>query len=423
MSVALQAKYAPNFPPQAVIGSGLGDAVEQVKRGALKYVKFGSSDMMVSEVCAGTMTWGSFNDREEQAFEQLDALIRLGVNFIDTAELYPVAFNYGKTTEEWIGKWLEKRVASGEVDRSKLYIATKCNALGIGGAGIPHSYEPEIVLNSCRDSLERLKTDYIDLYQLHFPTRDVPLFGGASFKPDGVDRAFPFQNKGEPHTFEGPVLAIKALFDAGLIKHWGLSNENAYGITMFCLTCDKLGVPRPVSCQNDFSLLDRMYEGDTAEAAYRFGLAGLPYGPLAGGVLAGKYTKSKYAAADPDRPLAECRHRKCPEFQPRYGMPMAMAATEKYVALAEKYGITPTELALAWAKQCWFNASIIIGTTTVRQVEECVGAFQLELPRSLLKEIDTVHEELRSPCCFYASKPTCIEAPWLGNSMKKACDP
>eukprot|EP00854_Cymbomonas_tetramitiformis_P030842 gene30842-38653_t len=246
---------------------------------------------MVSEVCAGTMTWGSFNDKEEQAFEQMDKLIELGVNFFDTAELYPVAFNYGQTTEMWMGNWLEKRVA------------------------------------------------------------------------------------------EGKVLAIKQLLDKGLIKHWGLSNENAYGITMFCITCDRLGVPRPVSCQNDFSLVDRIYESDTAEAAYRFGVVGLPYGPLAGGVLTGKYfDKSKYSKADADRPVEECRMRKTPEFQPRYGFPAAMQATEKYMALAEKYGLTPTELALAWANSRPFNCSIIIGTTTVRQVEECVNAFKIELP-------------------------------------------
>lgn len=397
---------------------------DTVKRGDLKYVKFGNTDMMVSEVCAGTMTWGSFNDKEEQAFAQMDKLIELGVNFFDTAELYPVAFNYGQTTEKWMGNWLEKRVGEGKVDRSKIYIATKCNASGIGGSGQAHAYDVENLMASCTASIERLKCSYIDLYQLHWPTRDTPLFGAAVFKPDGELRPMPFQDKGSPEVFEAQVLAIKQLLDKGLIKHWGLSNENAYGITMFCMTCDRLGVPRPVSCQNDFSLVDRIYECDTAEAAYRFGVVGLPYGPLAGGVLTGKYfDKSKYAKMDADRPVEECRQRKTPDFQPRYGFPVAMQATEKYMALAEKYGLTPTELALAWANSRPFNCSIIIGTTTVRQVEECVNAFKIELPAALLAEVDTIHEEFRSPVCFYADKPTCLEAPWLRGSFTHASQP
>jgi hypothetical protein len=149
---------------------------------------------------------------------------------------------------------------------------------------------------------------------------------------------------GEPGyaVFERQLLAIKRLLDAGLIKNWGLSNENAFGITMFCTLADKLGMARPVSCQNDFSLLNRTYESDTWEAAYRFGVVGLPYGCLAGGVLTGKYfdgTKWSQAAAA-DRPLDLCRMRKEKDFQPRYGMPMAMLAAAEYIKLAEQYGFS-----------------------------------------------------------------------------------
>mmetsp|Transcript_81846 Transcript_81846/g.228013 ORF Transcript_81846/g.228013 Transcript_81846/m.228013 type:complete len:398 (-) Transcript_81846:86-1279(-) len=391
---------------------------EAVERGEMKYVKFGNSDMTVSECCLGTMTWGSFNDREEQAYAQLDAAMKLGVNFIDTAELYPVAFNYGETTEKWIGNWLTKRTGEGTVDRSKLYIATKSNSMGIGSpmGSNCHGYDSDSLMQSCKASIERLQCSYIDLYQLHWPCRDTPLFGSASFKPDGEDRPMKFFDDGKAETFERQVLAVKALFDAGLIKHWGLSNENAYGITMFCMTCDKLGVPRPVSCQNDFSLIDRIYECDTLEAAHRFGLVGLPYGLLAGGTLTGKYfDSSKYSAVDSDRSIDQCRHRSQPEFQPRYANPMAMKATEKYVALAEKYGLTPAELAVAWANSRWYNGAIIIGTTTVRQVEENVGAFKIKLSDALLKEVDVIHEEFRSPCCFYTNKPTLMDSQWLSD--------
>lgn len=415
--------------------------VVPIERGKLQKVKFGNSDMMVTEVCAGTMMWGSFNPEEQQAHEQLDALVKLGVNFVDTAELYPVGWNYGKTTESWIGDWLEQRSAAGTISREQLYIATKCNMMGMGGPdGIkkPHSYDSETMLLSCRESIGRLKCGYIDLYQIHFPSRDVNCFGAASFVFDGEKggpKPFAIADKGTSEDFKQQVLAIKDLFDAGLIKYWGLSNENAYGITMFCTTCAQLGVPLPISCQNDFSLLNRTYESDCAEAAHRFGIVGLPYGPLSGGTLTGKYLlDSKYADSDATvgRGLDKCRHRIKEDFQPRYGNPTAMLACEKYVALAERWGLTPTELALAWARQRWYNSSIIIGTTTVRQVEECVGAFSIkELPAALISAIDLIHEEFRNPTQFYTSKDAMLEASWIkgesvtlasGVKRRKACE-
>jgi len=410
-----------------------------VRREALKKVPFGRTGWQVTEVCAGTMTWGSFNAKEEEAFEQLDKIVELGVNFIDTAELYPVAFNYGKTTELWIGNWLKAR--KGKVDRNQLYLATKCNPMGIGapedgplkGQTGAHGFEADILEASCRASLERMGISCIDLYQLHWPSRDTPVFGCAQFYPDkGAHRPMGFVDMGPETTtptpadggmavFERQVKAVGRLIDLGLIKHWGLSNENAYGITMFCLAADKLGIQRPVSCQNDFSLVNRTYECDTWEAAYRFGVVGLPYGPLAGGVLSGKYFDgTKWgdggSKADPDRPASASRMRATPDFQPRYGMPAAMLAAEKYVQLAEEYGISPTELALAWAKQRPCNTSVIMGSTTVRQVEECVAAFKLELPDELMAKIDVVHEEFRNPTMYYCSKPVCMAAPWLGTA-------
>ena len=389
--------------------------------------------MDVTEACVGTMAWGSFNDKPEQAFAQLDAAFALGCNFIDTAELYPVAFNYGKTTEKWVGEWLAGKLGKGEMKRSDVYIATKCNASMIGGAPEgeepkAHGYEAEILERSCRASIDRLQCEYIDLYQLHWPCRDTPIFGCASFYPGKqLNRPLPFVDGLPPatpgvDTFERQVLSVKRLLDAGLIKHWGLSNENAYGITMFCTTCDRLGVPRPVTCQNDFSLLNRTYECDTWEAAYRFGVKGLPYGVLAGGVLTGKYLDgSRWSkSADADRSLSECRMRKTPDFQPRYGMPVAMLACAEYVALAERYHISPAELALAWALQRGCNDSIITGSTTVKQVEECVNALKLELPAELMDEVDAISERFRSPASHYHVKQVCMEAAWLGKDARPA---
>ena len=218
-----------------------------------------------------------------------------------------------------------------------------------------------------------LRCGYVDLYQIHWPSRDCPLMSTPTFAPDGKNRMMPFFDRGTQEDFDRTVRSIKTLFERGLIKHWGVSNENAYGITMLCNACVKLDCPLPVSCQNDFSLLNQTYECDTYEAAYRFGVVGLPYGALAGGTLTGKYfekTKPEYAAKDAtERPLEKCRHRVMADFQPRYGSKAAMAATREIVDIAEAWGVTPTELSLAWAIGRPCNASVIIGTTTTRQVE------------------------------------------------------
>ena len=313
-----------------------------VKRNTeLKKVKFGTTDMTVTQVCAGTMTWGSYNADETQAHAQLDKLWTLGVNFIDTAELYPVAWNYGALTERWIGNWLTKRIADGSVERSKLYIATKVNPGGVGNehptrAKQVHGYDEEIVEWSCRKSIERMNCGYIDLYQIHWPSRDTPLMSTPTFRPADENgkiknRPMGWHDRGGQEDFDRTIKSIMKLFELGLIRHWGVSNENAFGITMLCQTAIRLGCPLPVSCQNDFSILNQTYEEDTWEAAYRFGIVGLPYGALSGGTLTGKYfdkSHPQYIAKDEaERPLDKCRHRVSSGFQPRYGCSQAMAAT------------------------------------------------------------------------------------------------
>ncbi|CAJ1406704.1 unnamed protein product [Effrenium voratum] len=365
--------------------------------GSMPYAKFGSSDMMVSRVCAGTMMWGTFNKDEKMAHNQLDTLLRLGVNFIDTAEMYPTPCEGGKVTEQWIGNWLQKALADGKVQREKFYIATKANPSNLGAPDLPgrtkpHGLDAESLMASCKASIERLKCKYIDMYYLHWPTRNVPIFGCAAFYPD-KQRPMPSFDKGEPKDFEAQVLAVKVLLDAGLIKHWALSNENNYGVTMFCITCDRLGVPRPICVQNDYSLNNRTFDSDCYEACHRFGLVSCHYGLLCGGVLSGKYLRDSPYAKKDGRDLAECRHRARPGFQPRYAFPASLKATERYAALAEECGLSPTELALAWANQQPHVGAVIIGSTNVRQVEECVGAIQIKaLPTELLDAINAVHE-------------------------------
>eukprot|EP00316_Scyphosphaera_apsteinii_P020542 CAMPEP_0119349366 /NCGR_PEP_ID=MMETSP1333-20130426/109514_1 /TAXON_ID=418940 /ORGANISM="Scyphosphaera apsteinii, Strain RCC1455" /LENGTH=373 /DNA_ID=CAMNT_0007361961 /DNA_START=617 /DNA_END=1738 /DNA_ORIENTATION=- len=363
------------------------------------------------------MTWGSFVQDENEAHVQLDKLIDLGVNFVDTAELYPVAFNYGQTTERWIGNWLEKRREAGTLRREDVYIATKSNPAGIGSPeGTPHNFSAERLEASARASLARLRTDYIDLYYLHFPSRfGFAGFGWASW--GGPERyAASRTSDGSVDDIERQVLAVKRLFELRIIKHWALSNENAYGLTMFCLACDRLGVPRPVCVQNDMSLNNRAYEGDIAEAAHQFGVVGLPYGVLAGGVLTGKYHNHAFQSDD-GRPIAASRMRARPDFQPRYASPVALAATGEYIALAAKFGLKPLEMALAWARDRWYNGGVIIGMTSIAQLEDCVNAFKLEpLPPSLNAEIDAIHERYRNPSAAYANKELVLSAPWLERS-------
>lgn len=386
----------------------------------MRYVKFGSSDMEVSEACVGTMMWGSFNDKDE-AWSQLDAALRLGINFIDTAEMYPVPGNpkYVNRTECFIGEWLEARSSAGKVDRSKLYIATKvCGSAlvfppaaainmraCVAGRNDPLGERPpagldaengllprqnaEQMMTACRASLKRLRCDYIDLYQLHWPQRYVPAFGKVEYKLAGE------RPETTPSTamFDEIVLGLKALLDAKLIKHWGLSNETAFGIMSFCTACDRNGVPRPVSVQNDVSLLNRGFEQETAEVCRFYNVTCLPYGALAGGTLTGKYNGDE--GQEPTSKKA--RHTQFPNFQPRYHSELSLAATRKYSALARKHNLTTLQLALAWMRSRWWISSVITGTTSAAQLEEYVGAFSIELEPEVLSAIDEIHKECRNP--------------------------
>lgn len=385
-----------------------------------KYVKFGSSDMMVSELCLGTMVWGSFCD-EAEAFAQLDKAMEMGINFIDTAEMYPTpnAPKWANRTEVYIGNWLESRMASSKVDRSKLYIATKLNGnskLHPPAAWINHSatflgradplgdrppkdldpdnlnwpdFSAEQLMTACKASLQRLRCEYIDLYQLHWPQRYVPVFGKVEYKPE---REFE-EEKPTPEHFDKIVLGLKALFDAKLIKNWGLSNETSFGIMSFCAACDRNNVPRPVSVQNDCSMTNRGFEEQLAEVCRHFNIAGMPYGALAGGTLSGKYDN----ADGQEPPSKKARHLQFPKFQPRYQQEAVIAASRKYSALARKHSLTPTQLAVAWANSRWWNTSVISGTTSVAQLEEYASAFFIKLSPEILAEVDAIHKEGRNP--------------------------
>ena len=238
--VAISLCTAMCLPPKPPV---VAAAPRTLKRG-VPLVKKQIGTMHVTEVCAGTMTWGSFVEKEASAHEELDTFVKAGVNFLDTAELYPVSFNYGKMTETWIGNWLTARIAAGTIKREDFYIATKCNPAGIGLDGEAHDFSAEKLEASARASIERLRSDYIDLFYLHFPSRKgFDVFGWGSY--GSPERYKAKTSDGSMADFERQVKNVKHLLDLGLIKNWGLSNENAYGVTMFCIAADKLGVPRP----------------------------------------------------------------------------------------------------------------------------------------------------------------------------------
>ncbi|PRW59049.1 aldo keto reductase [Chlorella sorokiniana] len=360
----------------------------------MRYTKLGGDGPEVSIVCLGTMAWGEQNT-EEEAWEQLDYALAHGVNFIDTAELYPVPprpETCGRT-EEMIGRWLQARGC-----RDKVVLASKV----MGGSKDGRTFvpanrtvppaadapkprlEPAQIFAAVAGSLRRLQTDYIDLLQLHWPDRWAPCFGKNQFRPE---------EHYDPVPFEEQVAAVGQLIKEGKVRHWGLSNETPFGVCKMCEAAAKLGVPPPVSIQNDFSLLDRRFEGHLAEACapFNYNLGLLPYGPLAGGTLTDKYQSGGNAGPN-------ARHVKFPGFQPRYHSERSLAAAAKYYELAQSKGLSLAQLALAWCKSRWYVASTIIGATTMEQLKEDIDAFEnVDLDEQTLAAIDAIHLQIRNP--------------------------
>jgi aryl-alcohol dehydrogenase-like predicted oxidoreductase len=340
--------------------------------------RLGDTDVMVSALCLGTMTWGQMNTPEE-GFAQMDAALDLGINFFDTAEMYPVPPNaetYGRT-EEILGDWIKARGS-----RDKFVLATKVSGPGRqphirDGARLTRAS----VLAACDTSLKRLKTDVIDLYQIHWPDRTVNVFGRL-----GIDRILD-----EPDTV--PLLetlsAMGELVKQGKIRHIGLSNETPWGVMKSFELAAKHGFPKPASIQNVYNLLNRNYEIGLSEVSLREGIGLLPYSPLAMGVLSGKYL----GGARPEG----ARITRFPAYV-RYLTPRGIEATQAYVDLARKHGIDPCQMAIAWATARPFVTSTIIGQTSVEQLKTDVGAMDLTLSEELLAGIEAIHAANANPC-------------------------
>ena len=327
------------------------------------------------------MTWGQQNT-EAEAHEQLSFAADAGVNTIDTAELYPVppkAETAGRT-DQYISSWLKGR------DRSQTVICTKVAGYGnsyLRAGGETTNLTPPQIAASVDASLARLGVDYVDLIQIHWPSRPLPLFGSGSFDPaiHSRDDAVPFEDQ---------LAAFQKLVEAGKVRHLGVSNETSYGVMRFVHAAAAGAGPKIVSTQNSYSLLVRSaYETDLAETCHAVGVGLLAYSPLAGGTLSGKYL-SGAAPAGARLNLFE-------GYMARYNKSLARQAVAEYVAVAEKHGLTPTQLALAWCAGRWNVASTIIGATTMAQLAENLGAFDVDLSEECVADIERVYNRFRDP--------------------------
>ncbi|KAK4529396.1 hypothetical protein CCYA_CCYA01G0253 [Cyanidiococcus yangmingshanensis] len=330
------------------------------------YRQLGNSDLRVTTCTLGTMTWGEQNS-EQEAHAQLDYAIReAGINIIDCAENYPVplrAETQGRT-ETYIGNWFRKNPGI----RERIYVATKICGPGRdiswirGGPKLDYNS----IIEACHGSLARLQTEYIDLYQIHWPARPVPLFGGHAY-PGPMSAA---ERERAIHAIEEQLRAMDALVRQGKVRCIGLSNETPVGIMEFTRIAAQLGLPRVVSIQNSYSLLHRQFEGAHAEASAFCDVSLLAYSPLAGGALSGKYLPS----SDPTG-RQKARFTLFKQYMSRFQTPICMQAVEKYSKIAREYNKTPSQLAISFARSRWFVASTIIGATSMEQLRENIAAF------------------------------------------------
>jgi aryl-alcohol dehydrogenase-like predicted oxidoreductase len=345
----------------------------------MKLKKLGSSDLMVSEVCLGTMTFGEQNT-EAEAHQQLDFALAHGVNFIDTAEMYPVMprAETVNRTEQFIGSWIKQ---SGQ--RDKIILATKVAGPSRGMPWIrngDNDLDAKNIRVAVEASLQRLHTDYIDLYQLHWPSRNAPIFGQKEFDP-ALER--------ECVAIEATLDILDSLVKEGKIRHIGVSNETPWGISEFIKHAERKQQARIISIQNPYHLMNRSFEQGLTETCYREQVGLLAYSPLAFGRLTGKYG---------DDAQAKGRLTKFPPtWSPRYMRPEVITTSARYTELARAHGLTPTQLALAWCYSRWFVASTIIGATNLTQLEENIRATDIRLSEELIAAVNQIHAQGANP--------------------------
>lgn len=342
----------------------------------MKFKKLGNTNIDVSLICLGTMTWGEQNT-EQQAHEQLDYAIEQGINFIDTAEMYPVPPKPGTQglTEQYIGNWLNKR---GQ--RDDVIIASKVAGPGNGLKYLRNGprLNKEHIHQAIETSLQRLQTDYIDLYQLHWPDRSTNYFGQLGYKANPEETITPLFDT---------IRAINELVQQGKIRHWGFSNETPWGVMKALNICEQNGFVMPVSIQNPYNLVNRTYEVGLAEISHRENIGLLAYSPMAFGALSGKYL---------DDAPADARLTLFDRFT-RYTNAETVRAIRAYVTIAHDFGLSPAQMSLAFVNQQPFVHSNIIGATTMGQLKENIASVDVTLGEDVLKAIEAVHKSQPNP--------------------------
>lgn len=360
--------------------------VQAASKKAADRVKLGDSDLSVSACCLGTMTWGKQNT-EAEAHEQLSFALDQGINFIDTAEMYPVPTEASTQglTDKFIGSWLKGR------KREEVVLASKVSGYSDRTTWVrdpPRTtrVDRQQIVESVDASLKRLGTSHIDLLQIHWPDRYVPLFGASGYevkleRPDSVG-------------FEEQLRGLQEVVQAGKVRYVGVSNETSYGVSEFAHLAASAGLPKIQTIQNAYSLLVRVpFETDLAEACRRHNVSLLAYSPLAGGSLSGKYNTGK-------EDTSKSRFNLFPGYMARYNASLVKEAVGEYAKVAAKHGMTPTQLALAWCHSRWFVASSIIGATSLAQLKENIDAFDLTLSEEAANEVQAIYKKFRDPTLF-----------------------
>ena len=343
----------------------------------MNYKNLGNTDLKVSTICLGTMTWGEQNDQNE-AFEQMDFSLDAGVNFWDTAELYsvpPKESTYG-LTEEIIGNWFTKNRKRQEVILASKVAGPSRDYLRDG----QNSFVGKNLENALNSSLKRLKTDYLDLYQLHWPERNVNNFGKLGYT----------HKESEWNKFEDVLVNLKKFIDQGKIKYVGLSNETPWGVMNFMQLYKDKNLPRMMSIQNPYSLLNRSYEVGLAEVSIREQIGCLSYSPLASGYLSGKYRNG----AMPKGSRIERDY----EFWGRYRKPQSENAVEEYYKISEKYNLDMSQMAIKFCEIQDFMTSVIIGATTMDQLKTNIESVKVTLDKDIINEINAIQRKYPNPC-------------------------
>jgi aryl-alcohol dehydrogenase-like predicted oxidoreductase len=351
----------------------------------MQKIQLGQSDLLVTPICLGTMTFGEQVD-EPAAHAILSRALERGVDFIDTAEMYAVptrAETFG-ATETIIGHWFAKNPGV----RDRIVLATKVAGPSRGmpwvreGSGMTAAD----IVASCEGSLRRLKTDVIDLYQIHWPERHVPAFGNMYYDP---------ARETSRTSIHEQLEALAGLVKAGKVRAIGLSNETPYGVHEFVRVAEQHGLPRVATVQNVYNLLNRTVENGLDETMHRLGVSLLAYSPLGVGLLTGKYDES--GISGPSAPQGARIARYESVRKQRWGRPESLEAARRYNALAREIGMTPTQFALGFCHSKWQVASTIIGVTSLAQLEENLDAWDKRLPPDALAEVDKLRWEMRDP--------------------------